>query len=398
MNIFSHTFICARHRSPRVTSSSTSIVSLTTSNSCVRRCGVVLTLVLCTILLISGCKKEQPERIVRPVRWQIVTSAQRTIQRVFSGSAQAGSESRLSFKVAGTVLRVNVDVGDEVVTDQLIVELDARDFELAAERVEAALEQAKAQARNAKANYERIAQLYENRNASRNDLDMARASFESTQALVASTRKELELAKRQLSYTRLLAPTSGAIAAVSVEENENVSAGQPVAILTSGTHPEVKIAVPGSFIAQINRGAPVTVRFAAWPGQEFAGAVTEVGVTATATATTFPVTVRLAQAHPEIRSGLVAEVEFNFKRGDSSEIFIVPFTAVGEDRLGRFVFILDKVKDGRATARRLDVTVGELAADGLEIVAGLSDGQRIATAGVSRIREGQRVRLLGEGK
>jgi RND family efflux transporter MFP subunit len=350
------------------------------------------------MLSVGGCKQEQPERVVRPVRSQTVKSAQRTRQRVFSGSTQAGSESKLSFKVAGTVLHVSVDVGEEVAKDQLIAELDARDYELSAERVDAALEQAKAQARNAKANYERIGQLYENRNASRNDLDMARASFESTQALVASTEKEQELAQRQLSYTRLLAPTSGTIAVVSVEENENVNAGQTVAILTSGTHPEVKIAVPGSFIAQISRGDQAKVRFAAWPGQEFTGAVTEVGVTATATATTFPVTVRLAQARPDILSGLVAEVEFTFTQGDDAEVFVVPFTAVGEDRSGRFVFVLGNIKDGRATARRREVTVGELTSDGLEVVSGLSNGERIATAGVSRIIEGQRVRLFGEGK
>ena len=67
--------------------------------------------------------------------------------------------------------------------------------------------------RNAKAGYDRTRGLYENRNASRSDLDAARAAFESAQASVRSLAKQIELARSQLSYTRLLAPADGEMSA-----------------------------------------------------------------------------------------------------------------------------------------------------------------------------------------
>jgi multidrug efflux pump subunit AcrA (membrane-fusion protein) len=44
--------------------------------------------------------------------------------------------------------------------------------------------------------------------------------------------------------------------------------------------------------------------------------------------------------------------------------------------------------------RRRDVSIGELTGEGIEIRQGLRDGERIVTAGVSRLSEGQRVKLL----
>jgi RND family efflux transporter MFP subunit len=152
--------------------------------------------------------------------------------------------------------------------------------------------------------------------------------------------------------------------------------------------------MPEIFIAQLREGEPVEVTFDALPGEMFPATISEVGVAAGGLATTFPVTVSLREASPEILPGMAAEVAIRFETVDGRERIIVPTFAVGEDRRGRFVFIAEPGDDGHTIARRRMVKVGDLTSEGLEILEGLEEGELLITAGVSRIEDGMQVRLL----
>lgn len=348
------------------------------------------------VLLPVACGEDAPppEPVIRPVRTQAVYATGGGRTRVFPGAANAALESRLSFKVPGTVDRVAVEVGDRVEAGATIASIDARDYRLQVQEAEAALNSATAQARSAESNYSRVRALYENRNASANDLDAARAAAESATAQVRRAEKGVELARSQLSYTTLTSPVAGSIASVMVEENENVSPGQAIALLTSGSQLEVRVAIPEVLIGGIREGEAATVTFDAIPNRTFTAKVTEVGVAATGAATTFPVVVRLDDADPAHRPGMAAEVAFTFGEQEGRTRMIVPTVAVGEDRSGRFVFVVEATGDGLAKTIRRPVRVGDLTDAGLEIREGLKDGERVVTAGVSRIQDGMTVRLL----
>ena len=106
-------------------------------------------------------------------------------------------------------------------------------------------------------------------------------------------------------------------------------------------------------------------------------------------------TADLAEAAPEVRSGMAAEVTFTFA-GDHGEQLLVPGVAIGEDRDGRFVFVLERGDDGTAVARRRAVQIGEPAEGlgGIEILDGLSEGEEVITAGVRRLTDGMAVKIL----
>lgn len=350
---------------------------------------------LLIILIISCSEKKQEEKIIRPVRYLEVYATGGARVRTFTGVAQAGVESKLSFKVPGTIQKVLVRVGDKVRTGQLIAQLDPKDYQLQVQQAEAALTQAEAQARNAGANYDRVRILYENQNASRSQLDAARAGNESAEAAVAAAEKQYELAKLQLSYTKLKAPANGAIATVNIEENENTQPGLPVVILTAGSDIEVKISIPEILISQVKEQSEVTVTFDAIPNSEFKATITEVGVATTGMGTTYPVTATLQSQDDRIRPGMAASVTLNFEAGDQKERILVPTHSVVEDREGRFVYTVQPVasETGFGIIQRQPVTIGELTADGIEILQGLSDGDLVVTAGVSRISDSLKVRL-----
>ena len=67
---------------------------------------------------------------------------------------------------------------------------------------------------------------------------------------------------------------------------------------------------------------------------------------------------------------------------------------MGEDAQGRFVYTVENLGDGFGIVHRRGVQVGAIGAGGLEIVEGLAPGELVVTAGISRIEEGLKVRLL----
>ncbi len=360
-------------------------------------CSVLIPCILVASLLLSACSEPPPppERELRPVRSVIVEDARLERVRKFSGTSQSSQESRLSFKVSGTVLELPVQVGMQLTRGQLMARLDASQYQLEAQQSEASLVQARASETNARANYNRVKGLYENNNASRNDLDAARANSESASAQVDSAQKRLELARLNVSYTTLRAAADCTVASVDVELNENISPGTLVSTVNCGHALEVGISVAESLIGEIQEGLSATIRFNAIESQAFEGVVTEVGIASLA-GTTFPVTVALAGEHPELRSGLAADVEFSIRRELESAAFVLPASAVLSNPDGTYVFLVEPGADGRGVLRSQAVTLGELSEQGIEILDGLSSGQRVVTAGVSKVRSGQEV-LLGKG-
>ena len=348
------------------------------------------------LLSFGACQKEDtpiPD-VIRPVRSEVVYFSNAKQVRTFSGVSKAGLEANLSFKVSGTVKRLLVKVGDKVSKNQRLAEIDPKDFRLEVQRAEASVASAQAAARNARAEYARVRALYENRNASRNDLDQARATAESSKAQVQSEEKTLELARLQLTYTRLHAPANCSVASVPGEANENVQSGETILEVVCGSHLEVEVAVPEIFIAKIIPQMLVTVAFDAIPNTRFPAAVTKVSVSAGKNSTTFPVTVQLQSHVPGFRSGLASDVQFTFKGKGGKPRILVPSVAVGEDQEGPFVFLLEEQEDGTGIVRRQPIQIGELTPEGLEIMDGLQNGAHIVTGGVRRLHDNQPVRLM----
>jgi len=355
------------------------------------------------ILACSGllaCSEEQPtvEPTPRPVRTLVVENYTETIPFVLAGVARAGIESNLSFRVPGTVTTLPAKVGGRVRRDQILGRLDPVDYELAVEEAKASLAQAEATLRQAIADYGRVRLLYENNNAAASDLDAGRARFESAKAQVEAAEKRLAQAQQQMGYAVLRAPVSGAVAAVDVEVNETVAAGQTIVRLTSGETPEIEVGVSEITIPFIRAGMPASVRFDALPGETLAGTVTEVGVATMPGSSTYPVTVRLDESHSAVRSGMAAEVTFETDSREGAARLLLPPVAIGEDRDGRFIFLVEDRGDGSGVVRRRAVRVGKFTRAGIEVLEGLSIGDVVVTAGVRRLSDGMDVRYTPDGQ
>ncbi len=347
-------------------------------------------------LLLAGCEQQEVvhEEVIRPVRFTTVEATTGREQRVYTGTSRDTAATRMSFRVAGRVSELNIRIGDRTRNNQVIARLDAADLQLRVQEARAARDQAKANQRNASSVLARVRGMYENNNAARNELDAARANAEAADAAVASIANQLQLAQRQLGYSVLTAPAECDVATLDIEVNENVAAGQPIALLGCGGETEVKVQVPGSVSYGIRQGDKVEVRFAEIENVVYPATVTEVGVAATEVGTTFPVTVKIDEEPVPLRSGLSGEVTFRIGSGDEAGRIILPLAAVGGHVDGRFVYVLKDPQQRITTVERRLVKVGDLTGHGVHILEGLEPGEKVVTAGVSQLRDGQRVRML----
>jgi len=343
---------------------------------------------------VAGCEAPpETEETLRPVRYTIAEPHDGSRVRFFSGTARAGVASRLSFRVPGTIEQLAVEVGDTVLEGDLIASLDRSDYELQVRQADASLMAAEASARRAANDYKRVQQLYENNNASKSELDGARANAEASAAQYRASEKQLELATRQASYTVLTAPQDGSVSQVPAEVNENVAAGTPIAVLNSSGQTEVYVALPQSIINDVSLNDAVEVRFDPVPGETFSAAINSVGLASDTQGATFPVTVALNEPDDRILPGMAAEVAFRFETETDAGVFRVPAQAVQEDERGHYVFLATGEPGGEASIARREVTVGDLSSDGVAISSGLEPGDYVVTAGAGLMAEGMRVLL-----
>ena len=120
--------------------------------------------------------------------------------------------------------------------------------------------------------------------------------------------------------------------------------------------------------------------------------MSEIAVASSGGQAIFPVVIKIAETHPDLRSGLAAEVTFQFDASTDGRGIVLPVASVMRSPEGTFVFLaVPGGNNGEAIVNRRPVVLGELSQSGIEIQDGLEKGDLVITAGVSVIRDGQRV-------
>lgn len=349
----------------------------------------------CTTLALfaGGCGEKEPDLapVLRPVEYAEVGYGGGRRVRSFSGVAATDKSIELSFRSEGILSRLDVRVGQRVRKGDLLAELDNVAARLEHEQAVSSLNGARSQMTTAKLAFERVRSLYEKGSSSLGDFESAKDALRSAQASFESAQRSVDIQEERVSYGSIHAPESGTVAVVAAEVNETVSPGQTIAVVNAGRQMEVSVGLPASVINDVAAGMGVSVTVPSLSSQSFAGEVTEVSPSIDADAATYPVRVRLTDPSAGLRPGMAASVAFDFSSPQPSNgELVVPAKAVGEDGSGRFVFVIDD--DGQAAVvKKQHVRIGTLTADGFEIREGLSAGQKVATAGLQTLLDGQRV-------
>lgn len=356
---------------------------------------VLSILCIVSMVLFTNCKKEEaPKEIaIRPVKYTEVAYLGGEKIRDFSGTAQTEKTITLSFRNTGIITELNMKVGQEVKKGELLSRLDNVQARLNYESAIETKNSAESQMNTAKLNLNRVRTLYEKGSASLSDYEAAKNSHRTSIASFESAKRSIQIQQDQIQFGYLYAPEDGVIASVLAEVDENVSPGQEVGVLNAGTAIEISLGLPESVINNVKKDMLVNVAFTAIPGESFKAVVNEVAPALDRSTSTYPVTVTIIDKDERIKSGMAANVTFEFKDEDvSAKKLIVPANAVGEDSNGRFVFIINENGE-KSTVKKQTIDIGELTLEGFEVTSGLVLGQKIATAGLQTLLDGQEVKL-----
>jgi len=349
---------------------------------------------ICFLVSISSCKDEKVvEEIIRPVKFTEVSLLDGDKVRNFSGTAKTEKIINLSFRNTGIITMLDMKLGQQVKEGELLGELDNVQSRLNYESAIESQNSAESQMNTSKLSLNRVRTLYEKGSSSLSDYEAAKNSYRTAVASFESSKRSVSIQQEQISYGFLYAPEDGAIASVSAEVDENVSPGQAIGVLNAGTAIEIALGLPESVINAVEKNMKVKVSFTAIQDEIFDAKVTEVAPSLDQNTSTYPVRITINKTDDRIKSGMAANVNFEFVDEDiSRDKVIIPASGVGEDGEGRFVFLIEGEGESYHVNKQL-ITIGELTPDGFEVVSGLKIGQKIATAGLQTLLDGQKVKL-----
>ncbi|WP_106795058.1 efflux RND transporter periplasmic adaptor subunit [Aquimarina sp. Aq78] len=350
-----------------------------------------------TFLVLNACKEKEvvKKEILRPVQFQVVGSSDAQKIRTFSGIAKAGDEIELSFRSNGIITALNIKVGQKVNKGDLIAKLDNVQANLAYEQSVSALNSAKSAMNTAKSSLDRIKSLYEKGSNSLSDYEAAKNSYQNALDQYESAKRNKSIQQSQISYGYIKAPKAGIIAAKNSQLNENVSAGQVIAILNAGDQTNIEVGLPENVINKVKLGMNPEISFSALTGKKFKGNIIEISPIVNEGSATYPVKIDIADATEDIKPGMTANVTFNFvdTQTKNDTALVIPVKSVGEDGDGNFVFLIESEDGTTGIAKKHRIEIGELTTGGFKIKSGLTEGQKIATAGLQTLLDGQKVKL-----
>ncbi|MCG6940446.1 MAG: efflux RND transporter periplasmic adaptor subunit [Thiohalocapsa sp.] len=281
---------------------------------------------------------------------------------------------RVHAREEGRVQQLDVFEGDQVDRGALLVRLDDALLRLELDKARATLAQKRIDLKR----YEDLAQRDA---ASQDELAQARTALVLAEA-------DLSLLETRLDYTRIAAPFAGVI----IER-----LGEPGDFIAKNTH-LLTLADPASLVAEvyvselvlphIAVGDPARIRIDALGGRLFAGHVLRIHPTLSEANRQAEVEIRFDQIPAGARAGQFVRAELSTA---AVPRLLVPFRALRQDRDGTFVWVIDHSK-----AARRPVRTGIRIADQVEILDGLTPGQRVITRGFLGLSEGKQVERVDD--
>ena len=215
-----------------------------------------ITFLLLVLLIATSCVDRQSQN-EDPFRVKVAraTSAANGERKEFPFIARPFRTSELSFRVSGPIDRFEVYAGNYYKRDNIIAEIDPRDFHLRVENAEAVY-------RRAEADYKRIEALYKKDNVSAANYEQARAAW-----IAAKTAYNTAL--NELGDTQLRAPFDGYVGEVFIEKFQDVRAAQPVVTLVDISKLRIEVYVTQDIAMRAGELKSVSLAFDHKPNQVF---------------------------------------------------------------------------------------------------------------------------------
>jgi multidrug efflux system membrane fusion protein len=350
------------------------------------------------------------------------------------GTAEPLAAVEIRAQVTGQLSQVHFREGQDVRKGAALFTLDARPFQAALQQAEAVLARDTAQAKNAQSQRVRYEDLFNRGLIPRDQYETQMANASALEATLAADRAQIENARLNLQYTRIVAPISGRTGALNVHAGDLVRANDttPLVVINQVAPIYVSFSVPGRYLPDIRRyharqplrieariqpggtpgaqqsappspgslppgstdGASMPMPAAASPGETTeTGTVSFIDNSVDPTTGTIRMKGTFANTDHALWPGLFVQVTLVL-RTDPNAV-VVPATAVQVSQAGQYVFL---VKPDRTVEVR-NVSVERQQGEEMVIARGIVPGDEVVTDGQLRLTAGATVTTgtRGEG-
>jgi len=405
---------------------------------------------LATIAGIGGLTAAKRGNKATAVRIEAVQARDLVASVTASGQVRPRTKVDVAADISGRIVRLAVEEGQTVTKGQFLLQIDPAQAEAEVQRSAAAIASARAQAAQAKANYLQAKRNYERSaeikrsNAqlvSDEQLEQLRTAMEVNQALMEAATHSVDQAaaslrdaRSRLQKSTIVAPMSGKVTRLNVEQGETAVPGtfnkDAATLLTISDMSvlETKVKVDETDVARISIGDSAVVQIDAFPDTTFTGHVVEISNSSVRAATGQPqqqgdqaidyeVTIRLDNPPVDTRPDFSATAKIvTDSRNNVRSIPIIALTVRENESVARGdtavtlgkappakqvgkkdvegVFVIGK--DNRVTFR--PVKVGIAGEKYFEVLDGLQIGERIVGGTYQAIRELKDSTLVREQK
>jgi len=303
---------------------------------------------------------------------------------VAEGVVEAVRQTVVAAQISARIVEIRVRTGDAVKAGQVLVKLDSRAAAGELASSEALAASAKVQLEVARREFERSERLFAQKYISQAAMDLAEAKWKSADAQVRATLAQSGVVTTQSTFTTLVAPYAGIVAAVHVEQGDMAAPGVPLLILYDPLQLRVVVSVPEGRVRSMDASRKARIAFAGGATAPVSIDAESVQVLPTVDPATHSRQVRLAlpAGNPALAPGMFARVELPLT-GDSSATLTVPASAVVRRPEFNAVYVI--TRSGKPQLRQ--VRLGRIQGTEVEVLAGIAAGDRIALDPVAAARQ-----------
>jgi multidrug efflux system membrane fusion protein len=344
----------------------------------------------------AGNKQSAPTSVVTGITMETVKSGNVPETQEIIGTVRARTSAVVSARIPGTVSILRVREGDRVRKGQLLAQLDAQENQANADVASAGIDETRrgldeAMTRNrlADTTFERYQRLFNEQAISRQEFDVKQTERDVAAQSVARADARLKqalagarAAGTMADYIRITAPISGIITTKQADLGATVFPAQPLMTIEDEGSYQLELSIPESMAATVKPGTPVLVTLDAL-GNSFAAKIAEIVPSTDPASHTFIGKVDLTQKG--LKSGMFGRGEISL--GSTISGILLARKAIVNRGALTSIWIVDKEN----IVRMRLVKVGKTFGDRIEILSGLSDGERVVVADVEKVSEGAKV-------
>ena len=356
-----------------------------------------------TAAIMAGCQGgESASPLIQTTQARVVASRQQQVPvNVRStGTIHARETAIVSAQVMGRIQQVLVRAGDNVRAGQTLVVLDDAALRASADQAQAAVRAAQGQqaaaqtdANLAASTLERYRQLQAEKSVSPQEMDEITRRAEAAAARVEAARAQTEAAHAQvngaramLGYARLFAPFSGVVTARMADPGSMAMPGVPLLQVDQAGALQLEAPVDESAIGAIHKGMQAKVILDGASSTEITGTVAEIVPDADPASHSFLVKIDLPSSS-QLRAGIYGTADF---ANGTRQAILIPRTAVVLRGSLACVYILD----GQGIAQLRYLTLGEQQGNLVEVLSGISPGEKLVDAPSDRDLAGKKIEAM----